>query len=255
MDSWKALLVFPRISFFPLPLPVLPGRTVRGWGGPRVGPGMCLGCRELPDSRPLCSLSPLPLTPKPAPLASLQPYLAQSNPSWAPCSLPPSIAHRGAHPAAHCQVQRIKISSGKTRGSRSNINLLDLACWPRCSFPGYLGTNMQLVAVSSPSNHHCDPQTFTHRLPTGSTHLRPKGAGPASPFRPVAAATILLPPSRGASLELSGFPGQPALPLLRTAPLTLWGRSSWVPQVSHQSAAKSSSLRIRKEARQAKGRE
>lgn len=223
---------------------------------PGSGQGCVWGVESCPTPGPSVPSPPCPSPPSQPLWPLCSPTLPRATPAGHPApSLPPSIAHRGAHPAAHCQVQRIKISSGKTRGSRSNINLLDLACWPRCSLPGYLGTNMQLVAVSSPSNHHCDPQTFTHRLPIGSTHLRPKGAGPASPFRLVAAATILLPPSRGASLELSGFPGQPALPLLRTAPLTLWGRSSWVPQVSHQSAAKSSSLRIRKEAQQAKGRE
>ena len=78
-------LVLPRTSASPFR-----DRRARGWGRVqgRAGPArMWLRCRELSCSGP-CSLSPRPVTPKLAPLASLQPCLAQSNPSRAP---PPSL--------------------------------------------------------------------------------------------------------------------------------------------------------------------
>ena len=108
-----------------------------------------------------------------------------SWPLWPPCSPclpratpaghpPPSLlCPQRRLPAAHCQVQRIKIASGKTRGSRSNINLRDLACRPRCPFPGSLATNMQLVTAFSPCGHCCNSRTFTCKLQQGApTHLR-----------------------------------------------------------------------------------
>lgn len=119
-----------------------------------------------PALGPSTSLSAMHLTSKLAPLASLQPCLAWSNP------LPPSCAHRGGCQAAHCQVQRIKIPSGKTHGCRSNINLQDLASQPRGPFLGYLATDTQLETRSSPSDHHYNSQPFTHWLPAGSMHLR-----------------------------------------------------------------------------------
>ena len=131
--------------------------------------GRAWAVAELPGSRPVPSLSPLPLTPK----LHLQPLLAQSSLSCTPHP-PRFLCPQRRSPAAHCQVQRIKITSGKTRGSRSNINLRDLAYWPRCPFPGSLPTNMQLLTATSPCGHPLIlGWTLTHKLQQEApTHLR-----------------------------------------------------------------------------------
>lgn len=83
-------LGFPLLLLIPSRVPILPGRGELRAG---VAPGQNLGCgwgiASCPTPGPSCSLSPLPLTPTLDPLASLQPLLVQSNPSWTPPSLPP----------------------------------------------------------------------------------------------------------------------------------------------------------------------
>ena len=121
----------------------------------------------------------------PAPGRSLLSLPCPSPPSCScsPCSpravsathpAPPLLCPQRRSPAAHCQVQRIKITSGKTRGSRSNINLRDLAYRPRCPFPGSLPTNMQLLTAPSPRGHPLIlGWTLTHKLQQEApTHLR-----------------------------------------------------------------------------------
>lgn len=125
-----------------------------------------------PAPGPSCFASPAPHSQAgPSGLSAALPCPEQPQPGTL---LPPSFAHRGGRLAAHCQVQRIKLPSGKTRGSRSIINPQDLVCWPQCRFPGYLAP--QLPMVSSSSDPHCDSQTGTRMFPAGSTHLRAPAA-------------------------------------------------------------------------------
>ena len=140
------------------------GEETWAWSGPRGGPGLWLSGSELPGSWPVPSLSPLPLTPSCA--------CSPCSPGAVPAAHPaPLLCPQRRSPAAHCQVQRIKITSGKTRGRRSNINLRDPACRPRCPFPSSLPTNMQLLTVSSARGHPSHSWMDTHpQAPAGSAH-------------------------------------------------------------------------------------
>lgn len=124
----------------------------------------------------------------------------------------------------------------------------------QCAFLGYLATDMQVETMSSPSDHHCSSQTFIHRLPAGSTHLKTPTVQVWSAY---GCRGDPLPAQPGVSPKLSGVSAQPSSQV-KTAPLTLWERSpaqsSWVLQAFCLSAAKPSSLRIWKEGRQTKGK-
>lgn len=180
-------------------------RRLGGWSGPRAGPGLWLSSSELAGSWPVPSLSPLPLTPK----LLLQPLLTQSSLSCTP--RPRFLCPQRRSPAAHCQVQRIKITSGKTRGSRSNINLRDLAYRPRRPFPGSLPTNMQLLTAPSPRGHPLFlGWTLTHKLQQEApTHLRARGHRCGQPTQTGDFGEA--PPSAqsGVFPEASGGAGQP----------------------------------------------
>lgn len=235
----EALLVFPRSLSSPYLCLSFQGEE----------PGAGLGTMGLGTQL----LFPTPTCPSPS-SRPLRPLCSPALPRAAPPGPPASFAHRGGCPAAHCQARRIKIPSGKTRGSKSNINLQDLAFQPQCPFPGYLATDKQLLMVSFLLDHHCDSRISTHTLPAGSTHLRTPRVrllGNCSEGGVCVCVCVTLPPlSLGSSLKLFELPDQPSSQV-KTAPLTLWGRSpaqrAWVPLVAHPSAAKSSSLQVQKE--------